>query len=100
MLNWEPLLDVRECKVMSKQRKLSEFFGQQHRQETAEAEPQKGQSSESKSKLPKRNFQQSWLEKNKWLKFDVPFALPKARKKNHFTIGSANLRTSTLARHI
>ena len=64
---------------MSKQRRLSAFFGQQHKEETAEtstangeAEPDNDQLSEPKSKLPKRNFQKNWLEKCKWLKFDPP----------------------------
>ena len=72
-----PSLDERECKVMSKQIRFSAFFGQEHKEETAEmstvnveAEPENDQSSESKSKLPKRNFQQSWLGKSKSLKFD------------------------------
>ena len=73
-----PSLDVRECKVMSKQIRFSAFLGgQEHKEETAEmstviveAEPENDQSSESKSKLPKRNFQQSWLGKSKSLKFD------------------------------
>ena len=57
---------------MSKQIKLSAFFGQQHKVETAEmstehdeAEPENDQLSEPKSKLLKCNFQQSWLEKYK-----------------------------------
>ena len=57
---------------MSKQIKLSAFFGQQHKEETAEmstehdeAEPENDQSHELKSKLLKCNFQQSWLEKYK-----------------------------------
>ena len=67
-----PSLDVRECKLMSKQIRLSAFFGQQHKEETAEmcteheeAEPEHDQSSEPKLKLLKCNFQQSWLEKYK-----------------------------------
>ena len=51
---------MRECKLMSKQIKLSAFFGQQHKEETAEmstehdeAEPENDQSSEPKSKLLK-----------------------------------------------
>ena len=62
--------DLHECKVISKQRRLSAFFGQQHKEETAEtstandeAEPENDQSSKPKLKLPKRNFQQSWPEK-------------------------------------
>ena len=65
-------LDVRECKLMSKQIRLSAFFGQQHKEETAEmstehveAEPENDQSSEPKLNLLKCNFQQSWLEKYK-----------------------------------
>ena len=57
-------LDVRECKLTSKQIRLSAFFGQQHKEETAEmstehdqAEPENDQSSEPKSKLLKCNFQ-------------------------------------------
>ena len=68
---------MRECKLMSKQIKLSALFGQQHKEETAEmstehdeAEPENDQSSEPKSKLLKCNFQQSWLEKYKQLKFN------------------------------
>ena len=64
---------------MSKQIILSAFFGQQHKEETAEmstehdeAEPENDQSSEPKSKLLKCNFQQSWLEKYKQLKFNPP----------------------------
>ena len=64
--------DLHECKVISKQRRLSAFFGQQHKEETAEtstandeAEPENDQSSKPKLKLPKRNFKQSWPEKYK-----------------------------------
>ena len=71
--------DLHECKVISKQRRLSAFFGQQHKEQTAEtstandkAEPENDQSSKPKLKLPKRNFQQSWTEKYKWLRFDPP----------------------------
>ena len=53
-----PSLDVRECIVMSKQRRLSSFFGQQHKEEMAEtsmandeAEPGNHQLSEPKLKL-------------------------------------------------
>ena len=74
-----PSLDFCECKVMSKQRRLSAFFGQQHKEETAEmsnandeAEPENDQLSELKSKLPEWNFKKNWLEKYKWLKFDPP----------------------------
>ena len=49
-------LDVRECKVISKQRRLSAFFGQHHKIQTAEtstvndeAEPENDQLSEPKS---------------------------------------------------
>ena len=65
-------LDVRECKLMSKQIRLSAFFGQQHKEETVEmstehveGEPENDQSSEPKLNLLKCNFQQSWLEKYK-----------------------------------
>ena len=97
---------------MSKQRRLSAFFGQQHKEKTAEtstandeAVPENDQSSEPKLKLSKRNFQQSWLEKYKWLKFDPPKGMfcslcQKSKKSNPFTIGCANYRTSTLVRHI
>ena len=37
-----------------------------------EAESKDDQSSVPKSKLSKWNFQQSWLEMYKWLKFDLP----------------------------
>ena len=64
---------------MSKQLRLSAFFRQQHKEESAEmstehdeAEPENDQSSEAKSKLLKCNFQQSWLEKYKQLKFNPP----------------------------
>ena len=52
---------------------------QQSKEETAEmstehdeADPENDQSSEPKSKLFKCNFQQSWLEKYKQLKFNPP----------------------------
>ena len=52
---------------MSKQIRPSAFFGQQHKEETAEmstehdeAECENDQSSEPKSKLLKCNFQKSW----------------------------------------
>ena len=35
-LTESPSLDVREAKVMLKQRRLSAFFGQQHKEETAQ----------------------------------------------------------------
>ena len=70
---------MHECKLMSKQLRLSAFFGQQHEEETAEmsteydeAEPENDQSSKPKSKLLKCNFQRSWLEKYKQLKFNPP----------------------------
>ena len=90
-----PSLDVCECKVVSKQRRLSAFFGQQHKEETAETS--------TASKLPKWNFQQSWLEKYKWLKFYQPQGIlcllcQKSKKQNPFTVGCANYRTSTLVR--
>ena len=51
---------------MSKQRRLSAFFGQQHKEETAEmskandeAEPENDQLSELKSKLPERKFKRT-----------------------------------------
>ena len=107
-----PSLDVRECIVMSKQRRLSAFFGQQHKEKTAEtstandeAVPENDQSSEPKSKLPEGNFQQSWLEKYKWLKFDPLKGMfcslcQKSKKSIPFTTGCANYRTSTLVCHI
>ena len=62
--------DVKTIKAFS-------IFGQQHEDETAEmstehdeAEPENEQPSEPKSKLLKCNFQQSWLEKYKQLKFN------------------------------
>ena len=97
---------------MSKQRRLSAFFGQQHKEKTAEtstandeAVPENDQSSEQKSNLPKQNFQQSWLKKYKWLKFDPPKGMfcslcQKSKKSNPFTTGCANYRTSTLVCHI
>ena len=58
---------MHEYKLMSKQIRLSAFFGQQHKEETAEmstehdeAECENDQLSERKSKLLKCNFQQSW----------------------------------------
>ena len=53
---------------MSKQRKISAFFGQGQPEnnvenaETDEAEPGKDQASEPKAKVAKRNFQDTWLE--------------------------------------
>ena len=61
---------------MSKQRKISAFFGRGQPEnnaenaETDEAEPGKDQGSEPKAKVAKRNFQDTWLEKYKWLKYD------------------------------
>ena len=91
-------LDVHKCKMMSKQIRLSAFFGQQHKEETAEmstehndeAEPENDQSSEPKTKLLKCNFQQSWQEKYKTIaevqstKGYVLFALPKI--KSHINL--------------
>ena len=63
---------------MSKQRKISAFFGQGQPEnkvenaETDEAEPEKDQASELKAKVAKRNFQDTWLKKYKWLKYDPP----------------------------
>lgn len=59
---------------MSKQRKISAFFGQGQPEnkvenaETDEAETEKDQASELKAKVAKRNFKDTWLEKYKWLK--------------------------------
>ena len=66
-----------------------------------EAESKDDQSSVPKSKLSKWNFQQSWLEMYKWLKFDLPkgmFSLlrQKSKKQDPFTIGCAKYRTWTL----
>ena len=64
---------MHECKLMSKQIRLSSFFGQQHKEETAEmstehdeAEPENDQSSEPKSKLLKCNF-------NNFLREPIPY---------------------------
>ena len=53
-----------ECASMSKERRISAFFGQQNKKETAEtstaideAEPEENQLCEMKLKLPKRSFQ-------------------------------------------
>lgn len=72
---------------MSRQRKISAFFGQGQPEnnaentETDEAEPGKDQGSELKAKVAKRNFQDSCLEKYKWLKCDpakgTPMDFPK-----------------------
>ena len=67
---------------MSKQRKISAVFGREQPEnnaenaETDEAEPGKDQGSELKAKVAKRNFQDSWLEKYKWLKYDPPKGTP------------------------
>ena len=91
------------------------FFGQgrsennaentENNQETNEAEPGKDQSSEPKAKVAKRSFQDSWLEKYKWLKYDPPKGMfcsccQQSEKLNPFTSGCTNYRTSTLVRHI
>ena len=70
---------------MSRQRKISAFFGQGQPEnnaentETDEAEPGKDQGSEPKAKVAK--LQDSWLEKYKWLKYDpakgTPMDFPK-----------------------
>ena len=98
-------VNAKRCK---KKRRLSAFFGQQHKEETAEtsmanneAESKDDQSSVPKSKLSKWNFQQSWLEMYKWLKFDLPkgmFSLlcQKSKKQDPFTVGCAKYRTWTL----
>ena len=91
-------LDVHECKLMSKQIRLSAFFGQKHKEETAEmstehdeAEPENDQLSEPKSKLLKCNFQQSWLAKYKIIaevqstKGYVLFTLPKIKSHINLT---------------
>ena len=82
---------------MSKQIRLSAFFGQQHKEETAEmsterdeAEPENDQSSEPKMKLLKCNFQQSWEAREVQIaevqstKQYVLFALPKI--KSHINL--------------
>ena len=84
--------------MISKQRRLSAFFGQQHKEGTAEmsteheeAEPEHDQSSEPKLKLLNCNFQQSWLEKYKIIaevestKGYVLFAFPKIKSHINLT---------------
>ena len=67
---------------MSKQRKISAFFGRGQPENNAEnaeadeAERGKDQGSEPKAKVAKRNFQDTWLEKYKWLKYDPPKGTP------------------------
>ncbi|CAH3165870.1 unnamed protein product [Porites evermanni] len=99
---------------MSKQRKISAVFGREQPEnnaenaETDEAEPGKDQGSELKAKVAKRNFQDSWLEKYKWLKYDPPkdhsltfcSCCQQSGKSNPFTTGCINYGTSTLVRHI
>ena len=71
-----PSLDVLECKVRSKQKRLSAFFVHHYTNKKLQKHPQQMMTELSidwpKMKLPKRTFQQSWLEKYKWLKFDPP----------------------------
>ena len=71
-----PSLDVLECKVRSKQKRLSAFFVHHYTNKKLQKRPQQMMTELSidwpKMKLPKRTFQQSWLEKYKWLKFDPP----------------------------
>ena len=91
-------LDVHEYKLMSKQIRLSAFFGQQLKEETAEmstehdeAECENDQSSEPKSKLLKCNFQQSWQAREEQIaevqsiKGYVLFALPKIKSHINLT---------------
>lgn len=67
---------------MSKQRTISAFFGRGQPENNAEnaeadeAERGKDQGSEPKAKVAKRNFQDTWLEKYKWLKYDPPKGTP------------------------
>ena len=87
---------------MSKQIRLSAFFGQQHKEETAEmstehdeAECENDQLSERKSKLLKCNFQQSWeareaqIAEVQSIKGYVLFTLPKI--KSHINLMWINL---------
>ena len=96
---------------MSKQRKISALFGRgqpknnAENAETNEAKPGKDQGSEPKAKVAKRNFQDTWLEKYKWLKYDPPKGMffsccQQSGKSNPFTSGCINYRTSTLVHHI
>ena len=89
---------------MSKQRKISAFFGQGQPEnaETDEAEPGKDQVSEPKAKVAKRNFQDTWLKKYKYdpLKGMFCSCCQQSGKSNPFTSGCINYRTSTLVRHV
>ena len=71
-----PSLDVLECKERSKQKRLSAFFAHHYTKKKLQKCPQQMMTELSidwpKMKLPKQTFQQSWLEKYKWLKFDPP----------------------------
>ena len=80
VLNWGPLswFALMQSDVKTK-KAFSIFWATTQKEETAEkstandkAEPENGQLSEPKLKLPKQNFQKNWLEKYKWLKFDPP----------------------------
>ena len=69
--------------------------------DTDECEP----SAEPKAKAARRNFQSTWLEKFKWLRYDdtkgILFSISiEYRKANPFTSGCINFRTSTLTSHV
>jgi len=69
--------------------------------ETDECEP----SAEPKAKAARRNFQSTWLEKFKWLRYDntkgMLFSISiESRKANPFTSGCINFRTSALTSHV
>ena len=59
---------------------------------------------EQKAKAARRNFQSTWLEKFKWLRYDNTKSLLRSicigsSKANPFTSGCINFRTSTLTYH-
>jgi len=60
---------------------------------------------EPKAKAARRNFQSTWLEKFKWLRYDNTKSMLcsiciGSSKANPFTSGCINFRTSTLTCHV
>ena len=107
--------------VMSKQKRILSFFGrenkrEQHRLQTETCRSDKVEEDKlsdtdqcepfvkPKAKAAKRNFQSTWLEKYKWLRYNntkgmLCLICIESSKANPFTSGCITFRTSTLTRH-
>ena len=107
--------------VMSKQKRILSFFGRENKREQHRLQTETCRSDnveedklsdtdecepfvEPKAKAAKRNFQSTWLEKYKWLRYNntkgmLCLICIESSKANPFTSGCITFITSTLTRH-